>query len=179
MYSLKFKADGTSERLKARLVVKGYSQTAGLDYNETFSLVAKLNSVQVLISLAINMNWPLHQLDVKNAFLHGDLLDEVFMQQPRRFVVESESHTVCKLNKLIYGFKQSPCAWFDKLSNILTEFGFVGSVSDYSMFVKKTTRGYIILIVYVDDIIVSSGDNIGIQETISWLHSKVHIKDLG
>lgn len=111
VYTVKLKADGTLDRPKTRLVAKGYSQTQGLDYNDTFSPVARLNSVRILISLAVNFNWPLHQLDVTNAFLHGDLQEEVYMQQSHGFVAAGESQKVCKLHKSIYGLKQSPRAW--------------------------------------------------------------------
>lgn len=90
MYTVKFKEDGSVDRLKARLVAKGYNQTAGVDYEETFSPVARLNSVRILISMAVRFDWELHQLDVKNASLNGDLQEELYMHQPPGFVVEGE-----------------------------------------------------------------------------------------
>lgn len=124
---------------------KGYSLIVDSDNNETFSPVAKLNSVRMFISLGTNLNRSLHQLDVKTAFLQGDLHEEVYMQQPPGFVTEGESHKVCKINKSIYGLKQSPRAWFEKFNTILSEFGFVRGISDYSVFVRRTTRGCIIM----------------------------------
>lgn len=105
---IKYQPNGNAERLKARLVAKGYTQTYGIDYEETFSLIAKISSVRVLISLAARLGWPLYQLDVKNAFLHGDLNEEVYMEQPLGFVAEGESEKVCRLKKAIYGLKWSP-----------------------------------------------------------------------
>lgn len=162
VHIIKYKADGSLDQFKTRLVAKSYSQTISLDYLDTFSPVAKLNSFRLLISLATNPDWPLHQLDVTNAFLHGDLQEVVYMQQSPGFVAEGESNKVCLLQKSIYGLKQSPRAWFNKFSTILLDIGFAGCVSDYSMFVKKTEKGCIILTVYVDELVISGSDVGGI-----------------
>lgn len=166
-------------RLKARLIAKGYTQTHGVDFYEAFSPVAKLTSVRLVISPEVNFDWPLFQLDVKNVFLNGDLQEEVYMQQPPGFVDEGESHQVCLLMKALYGLRQSPRAWFEKLSRLLLNCGFTRNVSDYSVFVKSSTAGCVILVVYVDDIILSGSNKLGIEETEQLLASQVHIKDLG
>uniref|UniRef100_A0A2N9I442 Integrase catalytic domain-containing protein n=1 Tax=Fagus sylvatica TaxID=28930 RepID=A0A2N9I442_FAGSY len=136
VFTVKQNPDGTVDRLKARLVAKGFTQTYGLDYTETFSPVAKLNSIRIIISLAANLDWPLHQLDVKNAFLHGDLTETVYMTQPPGF--ESKGECVCHLKKSIYGLKQSPRAWFDKFSKAVVSHGMTRSQADHSVFFKKT-----------------------------------------
>ena len=115
MSVVKFNPNGSVARLKARLVAKGYAQTYGVDYSDTFSLVAKLTSGRLFISLAASYDEDLHQLDIKNAFLHGDLQENVYMQ-PSRFVAQGEIGKVCRLRKSLYGLKQSPYAWFDKFS---------------------------------------------------------------
>uniref|UniRef100_A0A2N9GBD9 Integrase catalytic domain-containing protein n=1 Tax=Fagus sylvatica TaxID=28930 RepID=A0A2N9GBD9_FAGSY len=169
--------DGTVDRLKARLVAKGFTQTYGLDYTETFSPVAKLNSIRIIISLAANLDWPLHQLDVKNAFLHGDLTETVYMTQPPGF--ESKGECVCHLKKSIYGLKQSPRAWFDKFSKAVVSHGMTRSQADHSVFFKKTRTGIVILVVYVDDIVITGSDKEGIQILINHLSSSFLTKDLG
>jgi len=114
IFTLKYKADGSVHRFKARLVAKGFTQSYGIDYQETFAPVAKLNTVRVLLSLAVNQDWPLYQLDVKNAFLNGDLEEEVYTIIPPGLENRSNRELVCKLKKSLYGLKQSPRAWFDR-----------------------------------------------------------------
>ena len=105
VFTVKFKADGLVERYKARLVAQGYTQTFGIDYQETFALVAKINTIQILFSLAVNLDWPLHQFDVKNAFLHGNLKEEVYMDIPPGM---DEKNKVCRLKKSLYGLSNPP-----------------------------------------------------------------------
>jgi Reverse transcriptase (RNA-dependent DNA polymerase) len=105
IYKLKYNSDGTMERYKARLVAKGYTQTYVVDYQETFALVAKMNIVRILFSIAVNQNWTLYQLDVRNTFLQGTLDEDVYMTLPPGHKKEGDATVVCKLNKLIYGLK--------------------------------------------------------------------------
>ncbi|RVW56778.1 Retrovirus-related Pol polyprotein from transposon TNT 1-94 [Vitis vinifera] len=116
IFTVKYKADGNVDRYKARLVAKGFTQSYGIDYQETFAPVAKLNTVRVLLSLAANLDWSLHQLDVKNAFLNGDLEEEVYMDIPAGLETTSNFNKVCKLRKSLYGLKQSPRAWFERFT---------------------------------------------------------------
>ena len=179
IYKTKFNSDGSIERHKARLVARGFTQTFGVDYKETFAPVAKMSTVRVLLSVAINHEWPLYQMDVKNAFLHGDLEEEVYMQLPPGHPQAQNSSMVCKLHKSIYGLKQSPRAWYAKLSSVLEKFGFKRSHADSSLFVRTGSVGKLVVLIYVDDIIIT-GDNIDEINTLKHsLHQKFAIKDLG
>ncbi|RVW31776.1 Retrovirus-related Pol polyprotein from transposon RE1 [Vitis vinifera] len=125
IYTVKYKADGSIERFKAILVAKGYTQTYGIDYTETFASVAKINTIRVLLSLAANLDWPLQQFDVKNVFLHGELSEEVYMDLPLGCMVsEKQCQKVCKLKKSLYGLKQSPRAWFERFTKSMRAFGY-------------------------------------------------------
>src|SRR5581483_8805562 len=132
--------------------------------SETFSPVAKLSSIRLFISLAATYSWPLHQLDVKNAFLHGDLQEEVYLEQPPGFIAQGEYSKVCKLKKSLYGLKQSPRAWFGRFSSVVKEFGMTRSEADHSMFYRLSGSLCTYLIVYVDDIVITGNDITGIQQ---------------
>jgi hypothetical protein len=114
IYKPKLKSYGSIDKYKARLVAKGYSKTKCIDYAETFSLVAKLNTIRMLISLATKYHWKMHQLHVKSTFLNGELKEEVYLTQPKGFVEKGQEHLVCKLNKALYGLKQAPRSWYEK-----------------------------------------------------------------
>lgn len=133
IFTVKLNAEGTIERYKARLVAKGYTQKYGIDYGDTFALVAKINTIRILISIAANKNWLLHQFDVKNAFLNGTLEEEVYMDPPPGINCRDK---VCKLKKALYGSKQSPRAWFGRFSNFMKTVGYKQSDADHTFFVK-------------------------------------------
>ena len=133
IYTVMYKADNSIERFKASLVAKWYTQTYGIDYIETFALVAetfapvaKINTVRVLLSLAANLDWSLQQFNVKNVFLHGELSEEVYMNLPPGCMVsEKQCQKVCKLKKSLYGLKQSPRAWFGRFTKSMRAFGYL------------------------------------------------------
>ena len=163
--------------LKRGWLLKGTRR--GVDYLETFSPVARLNSVRILPSFAVSHSWPLYQLDIKNAFLHGDLKEEVYMDQPPGYVVAGSEHLVCRLQKALYGLKQSPRAWFDRFSAVVLGYGFQRSTSNHSVFIRHSSNGTIVLIVYVDDIIISGSDSTDIADLKAYLSKHFHTKDLG
>ena len=177
---MKVGPDGQIDRLKARLVAKGYTQQYGSDYYDTFSLVAKIVSVRLLLSMAAMRSWPLFQLDIKNVFLLGDLAEEVYMEQPPSFVAQGESGLVCKLRRSLYGLKQSPRVWFSRFSSVVQEFDMIRSAVDHSVFYHHSSTGKCIyLIVYVDDIVIIDTDQDGIQKLKQHLFSHFQTKDLG
>ena len=120
---MKVGLDGQVDRLKARLVAKGYTQQYGLDYYDTFYPVAKIASVRLLLSMVVMRSWPLFLLNIKNVFLHGDLAEEVYMEQPPGFVAQGKFGLVCKLRRSLYGLKQSSRAWFCRFSSMVQGFG--------------------------------------------------------
>ncbi|RVW26551.1 Retrovirus-related Pol polyprotein from transposon RE1 [Vitis vinifera] len=180
VYAVKVGPDGQVDRLKARLVAKGYTQVYGSDYGDTFSPVAKIASVRLLLSMAAMCSWPLYQLDIKNVFLHGDLAEEVYMEQPPGFVAQGESGLVCRLRRSLYGLKQSPRAWFGRFSSVVQEFGMLRSTADHSVFYHHKLFGQLYyLVVYVDDIVITGSDQDGIQKLKQHLFTHFQTKDLG
>lgn len=167
------------DRYKARLVAKGYTQTYGIDYQETFAPVAKLNTVGVILSLTSNLDWPLHQLDIKNAFLNGDL-EEVYMEIPPGLENKANANKVCRLKKSLYGLKQSPRAWFDRFTRAIRKWGYIQGQSEDTLFINHSSEGRItLLIVYVDDIILTGDNHEEMQNLKSLLANEFEIKDLG
>ncbi|CAL9022379.1 unnamed protein product [Prunus brigantina] len=179
IYKIKFNSDGSIERHKARLVARGFTQTFGVDYKETFAPVAKMTTVRVLLSVAVNNGWPLYQMDVKNAFLHGDLEEEVYMKLPPGHPQGCDSNLVCKLHKSIYGLKQSPRSWYAKLSSVLEAIGFQRSNADSSLFVRTGLVGKLVVLIYVDDLIITGDNGEEIANLKHSLRQKFAMKDLG
>ena len=127
--------DGTVDWFKACLVAKGFNQCSSVDYIEAFSFVIKLITIRLILSLALSNNWPLKQIDINNTFLHGQLIEQVFMQQPSDFIDQSYPHHVCSLQKSIYGLKQGLRAWYNALRSDLLELGLFNSKFDSSLFI--------------------------------------------
>ncbi|RVW84320.1 Copia protein [Vitis vinifera] len=180
IFTIKYKADGSVEKFKARLVARGFTQSYGIDYQETFAPVAKLNTIRILLSLAVNQDWCLQQLDIKNAFLNGDLEEEVYMEIPPGFEESMAKNQVCKLQKSLYGLKQSPRAWFDRFTKAVLKLGYKQGQADHTLFVKKSHAGKMaILIVYVDYIILFGNDMEELQKLKKYLSEEFEVKDLG
>ena len=129
VYKTKFGPDGKVDKHKVHLVAKGFSQVEGIDYIETFSPVAKMNSIRLVLSLATSLKWEVHQMDVKSTILHGDLREKIYMEQPPGFIQNDSSLVFC-LRKSLYGLKQAPQAWYAKMYNFLLDNGFSRCHSD-------------------------------------------------
>jgi hypothetical protein len=145
---LKTKSDGSIECYKARLIARGFQQTQGRDYDETFAPVANMTTVRTMIAVAATHSWTIHQMDVKNAFLHGDLHEEVY----------TPPGYVCHLRRALYGLKQAPRAWFERFTSVITAAGFSSSDHSPALFIHHSTHGRTLLLLYVDDMLIT-GDN--------------------
>ena len=152
------------------MVAKGFNQEEGIDYGETFSPVVKSTTVRLVLAMAAHFGWNLRQLDVKNAFLHGILQEEVYIAQPPGFIDSQHPE---------YGLKQAPRAWNDKFTSFLPSLRFNTNYADSSLFVKKSGSSVVILLLYVDDIIVTGNAPTMIDDVISALTKEFDIKDLG
>lgn len=155
------------------------SLTPGIDFHETFSSVVKPSTVRLVLSIAIQKHWHIHQLDVNNAFLQGTLEDEVYMKQPPGFADSTFPTHMCRLKRPIYGLRQSPRAWSNELKNYLLSVGFTRSYSDTSLFIMHTHAFTIYVLVYVDDIVITGSHVNIVQQIIHGLASRFSIKDLG
>eukprot|EP00253_Pinus_taeda_P018195 PITA_18195 len=178
VYRTKYGLDGKVDKHKAHLVAKGFSQVEGIEYIETFYPVSKMNSIHLDLSLAASFKWEVHKMDVKSAFSQGDLHEEIYMEQPTGFV-QINSILVCRLKKSLYGLKQAPQASYAKMDRFLLETGLSRCHSDNTVYTKKVGKSLIILILYVDDLILTGSDPNLINHVNSSLKKNFEMKYLG
>jgi hypothetical protein len=180
VYKLKHNPDGSIQRAKSRLVVKGYAQQPGIDYSETFAPVARLDTVRTIIAVAAQKGWNLYQLDVKSAFLNGELKEEVYVQQPRGFETPGQEEKVYKLKKALYGLKQAPRAWYSEIDSYFVQQGFIKSQSEPTLYVKRQGKNDILLVaLYVDDLVYTSNNEKLIENFKIEMMKKYEMSDLG
>jgi hypothetical protein len=179
IFKLKLNADGSLEVYKARYVLRDFTQRPGVDYDETFSPVVKPASVRTVLTPALSRDWPVHQLDVKNAFLHGTLTETVYCTQPVGFIDPAHPDMVCRLNKSLYSLKQHPRAWYGRFATFLCSQGFVEAKSDTSLFILYRGPDTVYLLLYVDDIVLTASTPGLLRRIISCLQQEFGMKDLG
>ena len=171
VYKTKHDSKGNIERFKARLVAKGFTQREGIDYTETFSPVSSKDSFRIIMVLVSHYDLELYQMDVKTAFLNGDLHENVYMAQPEGFAVEGKEHMGCKLKKSLYGLKQASRQWYIKFDEVIRNFGFSENKVDNCIYIKFKGKDFTILVLYVDDILLASSNKDMLYETKSFLSS--------
>ena len=180
IYKVKRDADGNIERFKSRLVAQGFSQKYGIDYDETFSPVVRFESIRTIIALAAQYGLKLHQMDVKTAFLNGELKEEIYMRQPDGFTATGDEKTyVCKLKRSLYGLKQSARCWNSELDKQLRAMGFSQLNSDPCVYIKDNGGEVFIIAVYVDDLILGGDDSGEIKDVKRSISDKFRMEDMG
>ncbi|KAG7583121.1 GAG-pre-integrase domain [Arabidopsis suecica] len=179
VFKLKRNSDGSINKHKARLVAKGYVQQYGVDFEEVFAPVARIETIRLLIDLAASHGWEIHHLDVKTAFLHGELKETVFVSQPEGFEKKGSEAKVYKLNKALYGLRQAPRAWNNKLNHILGELQFKKCSKEPSVYRKEIKEHLLVVAVYVDDLFVTGTSLKMITGFKEEMFSKFEMSDLG
>jgi hypothetical protein len=179
VYRTKSVADGQINRYKSSLVAKGFQQVHGIDYDKTFTSVVKMDSIRLALSIAATKGWEVHHMDVKNAFLHDDLSEEIYMEQPQGFM--QDSSLVCRLKKSLYGLKQTPRAWYAKMDSYLLSQNFVRCKSYPNVYMLRTTDSLLLIVLYVDDLLITGCSNS--MSTIAAvkriLHDRFLMMDMG
>jgi hypothetical protein len=179
IYKTKKDSNGNIDRYKARLVAKGFTQREGIDYHDTFSPVSKKDSFTIIMALVAHFDLELHQMDVKTAFLHGSLEEEVYMKQPEGFCSNKGNQLVCRLKKSIFGLKQASRQWYLKFHNVITSFRFAENIVDNCIYQKFSGSKFVFLVLYVDDILLATNDLGLLHDTKQFLSQNFEMKDSG
>jgi hypothetical protein len=178
LFKTKHVADGSIKKYKERFVAHGFSQKEGIDYEETFTPMARYTSIRTIIALTAKLKWKLHQMDVKIGFLNGVIEEEVYIDQPQGFEVEYRKSHVYRLNKSLYGLKKDPRAWYGHIDSFLTSLGFTKSKANPTLYFKIMNNEPVILLLYVDDLFLTGEENL-ITECKKRLASEFEMKYLG
>jgi hypothetical protein len=168
------------EKFKAHLVAKGYSQQEWVDYEKIFSPVVRHTSIRVVLALVAHYDMALEQMDVKIAFLHGDLEEQIYLEQPEGFNQPEQEHLICKLNKSLYGLKQSPRQWYKRFDSYMIKIGYRRCEYDYCVYVRGLDDGsFIFLLLYVDDMLITAKSIVKVNKLKVLLGKEFDMKDLG
>ncbi|GKE72050.1 retrotransposon protein, putative, ty1-copia subclass [Tanacetum coccineum] len=171
--------DGNIHTYKARLVAKGFTQTYGVDYEETFSPVADIKAIRILIAIAAYYDYKIWQMDVKTAFLNGHLNKDVYMVQPKGFVNPKHHRQVCKLQRSIYGLKQASRRWNKIFYEEIKKYGFTQNPDEPCIYKRASGSIFVFLILYIDDLLLMGNNIPMLQDAKSWLGKCFSMKDLG
>ena len=179
IYKLKKDANGKVIRYKARLVAKGYVQEHGIDFDEVYAPVTRLETVRLLLALAAKNQWEVHHLDVKTTFLNGDITEDVYVAQPEGFERRGQEHLVYKLSKALYGLRQAPRAWYAKLNACLVSLGFTRCPYEHAVYTRKNGEDSLVIAVYVDDLLVTGTSVSVIEDFKRQMKLKFEMSDMG
>jgi transposase InsO family protein len=179
VYKTKRDSRGIIEKHKARLVAKGFTQQEGIDFTETFSPVSTKDSFRIIMAIVAHFDLSLHQMDVKTAFLNGELYEEIYMKQPEGFIQEGRENLVCKLKKSIYGLKQASRQWYLKFDEVIRSYGFTETPVDECIYIKISGRHFMFLVLYVDDILIASSSLTLLHDTKVFLQKSFDMTNLG
>ncbi|GKB06944.1 retrovirus-related pol polyprotein from transposon TNT 1-94 [Tanacetum coccineum] len=179
VYKAKKNAKGEVEKYKARLVAKGYKKKHGIDYEEVFAPVARLETIRMIIAIAAQYRWKIHQMDVKSAFLNGLLEEEVYVEQPEGYVAKGQEGKVLNLKKALYGLKQAPRAWNTRIDKYFQEHGFRKCLSEYALYVKFENKSILLACLYVDDLIFIGNSQSMIDDLKKSMTREFEMTDIG
>ena len=180
IFKTKLNEHGEVDKYKARLVAKGYSQQQGIDFTEVFAPVARMDTVRLILALAACRGWTIFQLDVKSAFLYGELNEDVYIDQPKGYIKKGSEHKVYKLHKALYGLKQAPRAWFSRIESHFTKEGFSKCPNEQTLFTKRSSEGKLLIVsIYVDDLIYTGEDEDMMADFKNSMMKAFDMTDLG
>ncbi|KAJ0566228.1 putative RNA-directed DNA polymerase [Helianthus annuus] len=179
IYKTKYDEKGNVDKYKARLVVKGYKQKYGIDYQEVFAPVIRFETIRLVLALATHHGWHLHQMDVKTAFLNGKLEEQVYIEQPQGYIQKGEEKKVCHLKRALYGLKQAPRAWYSRIDAYFIQNKFKKCIYEHTLYIKDTNEGKLVICLYVDDLILASSSMRLISDFKESMKKEFEMTDMG
>jgi hypothetical protein len=179
VFKNKMNEQGHIVRNKAKLVYKGYAQVEGHDFDETFAPVTRLEAIKIFIAYARHKNFKVYQMDVKSAFLNGDLEEDVYVEQPEGFSLTNNPNFVCKLKKELYGLKQAPRAWYYRLEKFIQDKGFKKGTVDSNLYIKSEGDDLLVFLVYVNDIIFGCTNDPSVQWFVNSMQTEFEMSMIG